>query len=162
MGKSFPRNMLAPFRNQKRLRHVLYLGCIMEEQSEEFYRHFAEHARRADVRKLCVELAGEESQHLKLIQDILAHWKPLPISQRDLDAMDADRRLQGLFRSPPDATASYDQILKYAIGEEEKMAEFYVDFEHEFAEAWKIMKLDAMVAEEKSHVVKLEAMLAEG
>ena len=78
-------------RKETRLRHLLHLGSVMEGQAEVFYRRFAEQAQDAEVSELYETLADEETNHFKLIQDILSNWKPLPIKSSDLEALDADR-----------------------------------------------------------------------
>jgi len=131
----------------------------MEQQAEAFYRLFAEQAHNADVRELCLRLADDEIRHFRLIENILSGWEPLPVTQSDLEAMDADGKLRNLFLSPPSPNAAKEEIIEYAMNEEEKMVAFYGSFEKEFVRMWKKMKLWDMMEEEKSHVKKLSDML---
>ena len=62
-----------------RLRHVYYLGSLMERQAEAFYRRFAEQTQDNDLRVLYLHLADEEVKHFKLIDSQLSRWKSLPI-----------------------------------------------------------------------------------
>jgi len=87
-------------RREARLRHLLHLGSVMERQAEAFYRRFAVQAQDAEVSELCQELADEETNHFKLIRDILSNWKLLPIKSSDLEALDADGRLRSMFSAP--------------------------------------------------------------
>jgi len=143
-----------------RLRHVFFIGTIMERQAEAFYRCFAEKAQDDDMRKLYRELAEEEVQHFKLINGQLSRWKSLPINKKDLEAMDADGKLRQMFLSPPDTNATKKEIIEYAMDQEAKMVAFYESFEKEFNDFWKSAKLQALVTEEKTHIRKLSDMLA--
>ena len=143
-----------------RLRHVFYIGSLMERQAEAFYKRFAKQALDNDVRELCLLLANEEVQHFKLIDYQLSTWKSLPISKGDLEAMDADGKLRKMFLSPPDLNSTTKETIEYAIDQETKMVAFYESFEKEFTDWWKSTKLKAMVAEEKTHIMKLTDMIS--
>ena len=143
-----------------RLRHVLHLGSLMERQAEAFYRRFAKHAQNDDIKKLYLQLADEETQHFKLIDEQLSQWKSLPIGKKELEAMDADGKLRKVFSSPPSSDTTKKDIIEYALDEEKKMVAFYESFENEFTDWWKSTKLQAMVAEEKTHIMKLSDMLS--
>jgi rubrerythrin len=132
----------------------------MERQAEEFYRECAQQAQDMEVRELCLELADQERRHFGFIQDILSKWKPLPISNRDLKAMDADGRLRRLFLSPPNPDGTKRDFIEYAMNEEKKMVQFYKNFEKEFGNEWRKTKLWRMIEEEVEHVKKLESMLS--
>ncbi|MGD8695182.1 MAG: ferritin family protein, partial [Syntrophobacterales bacterium] len=143
-----------------RLRHILHLGSLMEKQAEAFYRQFAQQAKDADVRELCLELANEEKNHFGFIQNILSKWQPLPVNKHDLKAMDADGRLRRLFLSTPNPEGTKKDFIEYAINEEKKMVHFYRSFEKEFANEWRKTKLWKMIEEEVEHVQRLESMLS--
>ena len=81
-------------------------------------------------------------------------------NKSDLDAMDADGKLRKMFSSPTRLNSTEKGIIEYAIDQEIKMVEFYESFENEFTDWWKSTKLQAMVAEEKTHVIRLTAMLS--
>ena len=143
-----------------RLRHVYYLGALMERQAEVFYRRFAEQTHDNDLKVLYLQLADEEVQHLKLIDYQLSQWKSLPIKKEDLSILNADNKLRKMFLSPSSTNATKRDIIEYAIDQETKMVEFYESFENEFTDWWKSTKLQAMVAEEKTHVIRLTNMLS--
>lgn len=148
-----------PPHHQTRLRHVFYLGIKMEEQSEIFYKNFEETADDPDTKQLCSELAEEETQHQRVLEGILSHWQQIPVTDKDLKAIDADGRLSKLFTDPPATDTSTSELLKYAIKEEEKMIKFYANFETEFHSAWKLLKLQDMQDEEKTHIDRLYSRL---
>jgi rubrerythrin len=143
-----------------RLRHVLYLGSLMERQAEAFYRRFAKQAKDDDLKELYLKLADEEVQHFKLIDYQLSRWKSLPINKGDLEAMDANGKLRKMFLTPLDSKAEKNDIIEYAIDQETKMVEFYKSFENEFTGHWKSTRLQSMVGEEKRHIIKLKHMLS--
>ena len=141
-----------------RLRHVFHLGSIMERQAEAFYRRFATQIQNNDVRELCLQLADEEVQHFNMINNQLSRWKSLPMNKSDLEVMDANGKLRGMFLSPPSVDSTDEGIIEYAIAQEKKMVAFYESFEKEFTDKWKSFKLNSMVAEEKTHIIKLTDM----
>lgn len=143
-----------------RLRHVFYLGSLMEQQAEAFYRRFAEQTQDNDLKVLYLQLADEEVKHFKLIDYQLSKWKSLPIKKEDLEIMDADSKLRKMFLSPSSTNATKKDIIEYAIDQETKMVEFYESFENEFTDWWKSTKLQAMVAEEKTHIIRLTDVLS--
>lgn len=139
-------------RKKARIRHVLHLGKKMEKQAESFYRKLAKQTRSDVVKKLCLKLADEERDHLKLIEDKLSRWRPLPISQKILSILDTDASFRELFLNPPNKNASTDEFVEYAMDQEKKMVLFYSRFEGQFTHTWKIHRLDEMIEEEKEHV----------
>ncbi len=143
-----------------RLRHVLYLGTLVERQAEAYYRHLAQQAYSEDVKELYIRLAEEEANHFSFINNILSGWIPLPAEKGDLEAMDAGSRLSNLFSSHPSPDATAEEVTEYAMNAEKKMVTFYLGFEKEFTSEWKKMKLWDMIEEEKDHVVKLSDMLS--
>ncbi len=149
----------SPSRKKTRLRHVLHLGSLMERHPEAFYRRFAEKVPNADVIELCLRLADDELRHFRLIGNILSGWGSLPVTQADLEAMDANGKLRSMFLSPPSPSATKEEIIEYAVNEEKKMVAFYGSFEKEFIPIWKKMEIWDMMEEEKSHVKKLSDML---
>ena len=160
MPRSFFSRIFSASKKEIRLRHILQLGCLMEQQTETYYRRFAEQAQDTDVRELCLKLANEETQHYSLIDNILSRWETLPMTEEHLEAMDAAGRLRRVFLSPPDSDATKKQIIEYAVNEEMRMVDFYRSFEKEFTNMWKEAKLWQMVGEEMGHVTKLRDMLS--
>ncbi len=159
MLRSFILRIFYPERKKIRLRHVLFLGTMLEQQAEEFYRRLARQANDPGVKLLCEELADDEIEHLDLIKGMLSRWQKAPINKSDLEDMGANERLRKLFLSPPGPDATEHEMIEYGIEEEKKMVEFYTDFEKEFPQAWKIMKLREIINEEEKHVKKLSDFL---
>lgn len=124
----------------------------MEKQAEAFYRQFAKKVHNDVIKNLCLKLAEEENDHLKLIEDKLSRWRSLPLSQKILLALDGDAKLRKLFLSPPNQNATTEEFIEYAIDQEQNMATFYLRFEDEFTNTWKLKKLREMIEEEREHV----------
>ena len=103
-----------------RLRHVFHIGSLMERQAGAFYRRFAKQAQSNDVKALCLQLADEEVEHFNLIDNQLSRWKSLPVSKRDLEAMDVDGKLRKMFLSPPSFNSTNKEIIEYAIDQEKR------------------------------------------
>ena len=146
-------------KKETRLRHVLYVGAMVERKAEEFYRRLAQQAKNADGKEFYLRLADDEARHFRFIDNILSGWQSLPVSRNDLEAMDAGAKVRSLFSDPPHPEASLKEITDYAMDAEKKMVAFYLGFEKEFTDEWKKMKLWDMIEEEKSHVKKLADML---
>ena len=156
---SSPFSGISP-KKETRLRHVLYLGSLVEAEAESFYRHLAQQAYDEDVRELYLRLAKDEAGHFRLIDNILTGWKPLPATKEILETMDADATLRNMFSSPPNPDATVEEVTEYAMNAEKKMVNFYLDFEKEFVSEWKKIRLWDMIEEEKSHVKMLSRMLS--
>ena len=159
MVNSFLSQIFPFIRKKVRLRHILHLGSMMERQAETCYRRFAEHSQNDATRNLYLQLANEEVKHFELISEQLSSWKPLPVAESDLEAMDAKGEMRNMFSSPPNPDAKEEEIVNYAINEEKKMIVFYEKFEKEFSDWFKATKLKAMVADEKIHIHKLSKLL---
>jgi rubrerythrin len=146
-------------KKETRLRHVLYLGSLVEAHAEGFYRHLAQQAYDEDVRELYLRLAKDEAEHFSFIDNILTGWKPLPATKEILETMDAEAKLRNLFSSPPSPDATVEEVTEYAMNAEKKMVNFYLDYEKEFVSEWKKIRLWDMIEEEKRHVKLLSRML---
>jgi len=147
-------------KKETRLRHVLYLGSLVEAHAVAFYRNLAQRAYDEDVRELYLRLAKDEEGHFRLIDNILTGWKSLPATKEDLETMDAEAKLRNLFSSPPSPDATAEEVTEYAMNAEKKMVNFYLDFDKEFDSEWKKIRLWDMIEEEKSHVKMLSRMLS--
>jgi rubrerythrin len=143
-----------------RLRHIFYIGTILERQAEAFYRRFAEQSQDNEMRDLYIQLAEEEVRHFKLLDGQLSRWRSLPIDNLDIETVDADGILRQIFLSQPNKNATKKEIIDYAIKQEMKMVAFYKSFEKDFKDFWKETKIQALVAEEKMHIKKLSDMMS--
>lgn len=151
---------LFPVIKKTRLRHVLYLGSLLERQAEAFYRDCKDQARDPRVKALCHKLMEEEQKHYRLIDGLLKQWRSLSVDPADWKAMGANSKLQQLFAFRPESDTTEKEMLRYAIDEEKKMVAFYEDFEADFTDRWKLAKLRGMLEEERSHVTRLSDMLS--
>ena len=154
MLRSFFLKNFLPARNNLRLRLVHYLGGKMEQQAQTFYRDFAEQTNREAIKKLCYEIADEESAHRILIENKLSRWKSFPVIQMELDVLDTDKKLRNLFLFPPDQNAAIEKFMEYAIDQENRLAAFYADFEADFAHPWKLNSLIELIEAERQHARK--------
>ena len=138
-----------------RLRHILKAGIFMEEQGEFFYNRLAEKVTDAKVKNLCHRLAQDEIRHKRLLEDTLLRWLPLPFNRGSLRLFEEELKSRGIFLNPPSADSAEEEMVKYAIGQEEKSADFYLSFERYFPDAWKRMHIQMLVMEERSHANEL-------
>jgi rubrerythrin len=138
--------------SKTRLRKVLYLGALMEQQAERFYRQLARQTQHRNLSTICLRLADEESNHFTLIETILSRWRSLPAVPDSKAIIAGEQELRRLFLNPPRDSADLEKFAGYALGEEQKMVDFYARFQTEFTNVWKLNRLREMIAEEEEHV----------
>jgi len=137
------------------LRQLLETGILIEEKGREFYIRLAEKSANLKVKDLCLNLAREEVEHKVFIEKILYKWLPLPLTGETLRLVEKEMKHWGIYLNPPGIEATEDDMAKYAIDQEVKMANFYLSFEKLFPQAWKRMNIRLLVTAEKSHADKL-------
>ncbi|NQT00022.1 MAG: ferritin family protein [Candidatus Omnitrophica bacterium] len=134
------------------LRHLLQIGMNTEERGRNFYSQLAKKAVEPKVKKLCQKLAADETKHKKFLQNIFSRWlTPPPMDQETAKFIEQQLVIYEIFLHPPTANATIEEMIKYAIKEEEKMADFYLSFEKAFPVAWKRMYIQLLMMEERSH-----------
>lgn len=139
------------------LRHLLRAAILIEEQGKNFYDKLAEKVTDTNVKNLCRKLAGDEVTHKQLFQNILSHWLSLSIDSESLASFVQELKMRGVFLNPPSPDSTEEDMVKYAIEQEKKTADFYLSFEKAFPEAWKRMHIQNLVMEERIHANKLIA-----
>lgn len=137
------------------LRHVLYVGMLMEERGKNFYEQLADMVQDEKAKLLCAELAETEMKHKKHIEKVLAQWSPLPIDAESMTRAEQALKNSGIYLDLPPMGAAENDIIKYAIEQERKQVEFYRSFESAFPEGWKKMSLELIVQDEKAHLDQL-------
>lgn len=142
------------------LRHVLQIGIFIEENGNKFYKEMSQWANSEDTKKLYDKLADDELKHKEKFEHILYQWLPLPIDKMTLDTIKEELKQRGLFEEPPSPQATEEEVIKYAIRQEEKTIDFYRSFEKSYPEAWKRLKIQGLIKEEIDHADKLGVMIA--
>jgi rubrerythrin len=140
------------------LRHLLRVAISMEEEGENFYDNLAEKTENPDVRHLCRKLAVDEVRHRQYFEKTLNRWLPIPIRMHSLDLLNKKLKKKGIFSDPPPQDVSEEEMIKYAIEQENKTADFYLSIEDVFPDAWKRMHVERLAEEEKAHAKKLMAL----
>jgi rubrerythrin len=147
---------------------VLELAMKVEKSGEAFYKAVAQKAKSADVKALFVDLAEQEVKHY-------AFFEQLRKSVRDNVLMSEDEwewyvaylsaTVQSSFFEGPDkALAAAEQVsdekeaIRMAIGFEKETLLFFYDMRDSVYKADRTA-IDNVVAEEKSHIRRLAAML---
>jgi rubrerythrin len=143
------------------LRHLLRVGILLEQRGEDFYDKLTEKATNLNVRSLCRKLAIDEVRHKHFIEKILYRWLPIPIDIHSLALFERELKKKGIFLDSPSPDASVEDLIKYAIEQEKKMADFFLSFENAFPEAWKRMDIEKLVSEERGHINKLMNLSSE-
>jgi rubrerythrin len=147
---------------------VLELAMKVEKSGEVFYRAVAQKAKSADIQALFVDLAEQEVKHY-------AFFERLRKSVRDSVLMSEDEwewyvgylnaTVQSSFFEGPDkALAAAEKVtdekeaVRMAIGFEKETLLFFYDMRDSVYKADRTA-IDNVVAEEKSHIRRLAAML---
>ncbi|MDD3087305.1 MAG: hypothetical protein PHP89_01930 [Candidatus Omnitrophica bacterium] len=137
------------------LRQLLEAGILIEEKGREFYNRLAEKSTDQKVKDLCFSLSREEVEHKIFMEKILYKWLPLPLTAEALRLIEEEMKRWGIYLNPPGIDATEEDMAKYAIDQEVKMANFYLSFEKSFPQAWKRMNIRLLVTAERSHADKL-------
>lgn len=148
---------IAKFGEHIKLRDLFRLAVMMEEEGTAFYLKMAERVQNPGARKLCIQLAEEETEHRRLFQDRLNRWRSLAPNRLTWPAFLEKVRQEGLFNDQPGDGAAEDEMAAFAIAQERKTADFYRLFEAAFPDAWKREKLKSLVEQELDHEAKLRA-----
>jgi rubrerythrin len=139
------------------LRHLLLLGVEAEKEGVSFYTRFERMSESRAVKDLCLRLAQDEARHLRVLKETLSRWRSIPTDEAAMEELRGELRKKGLFATPPLDTAE-DEMLDFALGVEEKTAEFYASFEKEFPETWKKAHIEQLVLDERAHARDLRAL----
>ena len=133
------------------MRHLFQAAIVAEEKGKAFYERLAEKVVQPEVRELCRKLAAEEAGHKKFIAGILSQWPPLPPARESLKQVSVEMEGSGILKDPPAANCTEEEMVRYAVQQERKMAAFYLFFEDTFPELWKKMHIHDLVVAERSH-----------
>ncbi len=139
------------------LRHLLLMGVEAEKEGVRFYTRFERMSEDQGVRDLCARLAQDEARHRKLLEETLERWRPIPADEAAMAELRDELTRKGLFDTPPLDTTDAE-MLDFALGIEEKTAEFYASFEKEFPETWKKAHIEQLVLDEKAHARDLREL----
>lgn len=143
--------------NKAHLRQILQMGVMMERRGQDFYNGLAERSGGAKTKELYRRLADAEARHRELIEKTLSEWKPIALDAESMKVFDRETSFRGIFANPPPGDSSEEEAAKYAISQEWKMVDFYRFFENDFPDAWRAMKLQELVMEERRHVKAIVA-----
>ena len=141
------------------MRHLFQIAILIEEQGKQFYNELAKKASDIKEKKFWRKLAKDEVAHKRLFQRALSRWLPLPYDKETLNSFIQELKSKGLFSDSQAPVTSHENIIKYAIQQEEITADFYLSFENPFPDAWKRMHIHNLVLIERGHAEKLRAFL---
>ena len=141
-----------------RLRHLIQLGVRLEVKGESFYQDLSQRVSRPETKRLCLKLSQDEVNHRKLLESTLARWTPLQADEDTFAQFDSRLQAQGIFQEPSSGDVSEEEMVRYAIDQEKKMAGFYRSFEKDFPQEWKKGYVQRLVMEEESHAEQLRSL----
>jgi rubrerythrin len=148
-----------PIKTKLHMRYLYQVAILVEEEGIKFYSELAKKANDTAIKRLCIKLAGDEKKHKEIFEAVLAQWLPEPADEQTLNSLIQELRNAGLFSEPPSLNASEKDMIKYAIEQEIKTAEFYQSFEEYFPQTWKKLRIQRLVLAEKEHAESLRSLL---
>ncbi|MBN1526277.1 MAG: ferritin family protein [Candidatus Omnitrophica bacterium] len=137
------------FNGRVHLRHIFEVGLMIGKQGEAFYNALAEKVLDPAAKALSRNLARLERRHVQLIEAILSGWKSLSLNKESMDFYGQELKRRGIFKDPPLADATEEDIAEYAIHQEREMVDFYRAFENAFSDSWRRMYIQQLVTEER-------------
>jgi len=147
---------------------VVEMAMELEKSGEIFYNAVAEKAASPEVQALFEDLAAEEKHHYAAFEKLTrSTWGPSPTFEGDWDQylMYLQATLQGTFFEGSDKALSLaeqvsdeNEALQMAIGFEKETMLFYYDLRDKVSDADKTV-VERIIAEERTHVQRLAAML---
>ena len=147
---------------------VLELAMKVEKSGEVFYRAVAQKAKSADIQALFVDLAEQEVKHYALFERLRKSVRDSVLMSEDewewyVGYLNATVQ-SSFFEGPDKALAAAEQVtdekeaVRMAIGFEKETLLFFYDMRDSVYKADRTA-IDNVVAEEKSHIRRLAAML---
>jgi len=133
------------------MRHLFQAAILLEEHGENFYSTLAEKASDEEAKRIWQKLANDETTHKRLFEKTLSRWLPRPADSESLDSLIEELRSRGLFSNPPLPDATEEEVVQYAVHNEEVTADFYLSFEKAFPDAWKKLRIQELVTTERQH-----------
>ena len=149
---------------------ILELGIKIEELGEEYYRNFAERSKDKEIKDLFEFLAGEEVNHKNTFMNIQKEWSSddfiVPLLNEEVSAYLRSIVGSKLFSDKRSFIKNFDHltepvdIINQAIIFEKDTILFYYEMKS-FTKEKNHKIIEKLIAEEKSHVLKLEAVKKE-
>ena len=139
------------------LRNILQIAILVEATGEKIYTNLAKNSDSKENTEFFLKLAADEQRHKKFFEDILSRWIPREITLGTVKFLDNKLKEFGIFQDMPSPGSKTEEIVKYMIKQEKRMAEYYRSFEETFSEVWKKEKILELAGEELDHVSTLRA-----
>jgi rubrerythrin len=137
------------------LRQLLNVAVLLERDGATFYRKLAQGNIPSRVKELCQKFANEEETHQAILQNLSSHWIPLRRDAGQVFDLYSKVKEGRMFGNPPYSITSEQQLIAFAIEQENKLLDFYISFEKAFPEQWNRIKLEQIVMMGQAHVREL-------
>jgi rubrerythrin len=139
------------------LGRLLQVSILVEERGTNFYNNLEKRVANPDVKKICLKLATDGIRHKEFIEKNLFRWLPLTMNRQTLTLFEKELTISGIFLNPPSLDSSEQELIKYAIAQEETKANFYLSFEKAFPEPQRRMNIQFLAMEARAHASELIA-----
>lgn len=137
------------------IKDALHIAISEEIKAYNTYKKISEQVANASAKSLLLELAAQEKGHQDFLEAL--------IKQDNLSQLGESIPQQSLgiadFLAPAkplDTNASVQEVMVFAMGEEEKAAAFYTDMQHQFGGTDVEQVFKRLAEEERGHKIKLE------
>lgn len=141
------------------LRELYHLACRLEQEGEAFYRDLSRKYPDSGMAALCIRLADDENRHLRALLKQLYQWPHKVIDEDSMSKLTS--RLESMEIFSQASCETERELLEYAIAQEIKTAEFYLQFGEQYRDAWKSDKILQLHIEELGHVKGIKSYLKE-
>lgn len=136
----------------KQFEDIIKFAIAREEEAIQAYGEMSENTPNPGLKKLLLELQGEEKKHKKMLEEIsperIATLKLVDIV--DLKISDY------MVEEPLNAEMTFQDLLLYAAKKEQKAVELYSRLAKKTDNPELVKMFEFMVEQEKSHKLKLE------
>lgn len=131
---------------------IIGFAIKREEEAVRTYGDYSRKAKTPGLKKLLVELQGEERNHKKLLQNITKE----KVGALEIKEVTDLKISDYLVEEKPSAEMSFQDVLILAAKKEQKSAKLYADLKKKVKKPDLKKLFEFLVQQEKSHKLKLE------
>ncbi len=133
---------------------IIDFAIKREEEAIQTYGNYARKAKSPGLKKLLIELQGEEKNHKKLLQSLTAK----KIGALEIKEVTDLKISDYLVEEKPSAEMNFQDVLILAAKKEQKAAKLYADLKKKAKTPDLKTLFEFLFQQEKSHKLKLEEM----
>lgn len=160
--KQYVKKMGNVNQRQISLRNVVAIGIKIQEKGVTLYEVITKKTSDPKKRELFSMLAKEKREDAKKLNILLSRWSPKVPDPDFLEWMDKEIDHQEIFISNTLIDSSEQEILEYAIKQEDNISSLFSSFKKNFPKySWKMTQLESLILAVKENRDKLDQRLAQ-